>query len=301
MPYLQAIATDRKKCVRQLDTNIIKTELKAKDKKLKYFGLPGPDMVDCLTWKEYLQEIIAVEIEDKYIPYMFNTACLHKIEGILTVLYGDIDEIILSGQDKNGIKIDPLLPFNLVNLDYEGPLSTALGAAYSKRLEALRKLVMMQTEKKVESWLLFVTYNISPYRWREEYVEKLFETASKVIDEIRRYNVNIYTSLKQKLNYPYYNTSSLEEKVELLTLALSVVVLNTVLKAGKFEIDLDNSFVVTYEGGFNAKMCHIALRLIRCEVLDTPTQYSQICELITKKTFKLEKHNSELSLKPILG
>ena len=53
--------TPNKDAVRKYDKKKIKDLFLKKSKKLKYIGLPSPELNDILEWKEFLDTFVAIE------------------------------------------------------------------------------------------------------------------------------------------------------------------------------------------------------------------------------------------------
>ncbi len=147
-------------------------------RKLTYFGMPGPRMLDLLAWKGVLDSRrTAIEerpkspakralADDAAAQLMHNSIKAGLSDG-LQILRGDVGEIITGGLDNFAVR--PLLceaggaaqarfRYDLHNLDFDGGLAfinKVTGEA--PRLDALRKLVERQ---KGASFILFLTINV---------------------------------------------------------------------------------------------------------------------------------------------
>ena len=102
--------TPNKDAVRQLwDIPILRAYSGAVGKRLKYFGLTGPEMLDIRTWREVLNSWTAVESRpknaekladpDRVVEQMTLTAIDHDLADGLEVLRGQIEDVILRGRD----------------------------------------------------------------------------------------------------------------------------------------------------------------------------------------------------------
>lgn len=106
---------------------------------MKYLGLPAWEMLDIIEWQEYLSRFTTIEREENQQHLMFLKANVTNVEHRLFCLYGNFDEILLTGRDRYGKQLD--WPYDLMNLDYFG------GLIYQNlsRPKALRKLIQNQS------------------------------------------------------------------------------------------------------------------------------------------------------------
>ena len=135
------------------DREIIKGWYAQRKEKLKYLGLPAWEMLDIIAWEPFLSRFTTIEREENQQHLMFLRANVKEVEHRLHSLYGEFDQIILSGRDKYGHSPD--WPYDVINLDYFG------GFIYSNlaRPKAIRKLVANQANYG-RSFLLIVTQDI---------------------------------------------------------------------------------------------------------------------------------------------
>lgn len=147
-------------------------------RKLTYFGLPGPRMLDLLAWKDVLdprrtaveerpRALAKRDLADDAAAALMTNAMQANLSDGLQILRGDIGTVIVKGVDDFAIR--PLMSdvaaadtarfrYDLHNLDFDGGLgfiNRATGEA--PRLDALRKLAERQ---KGCSFLLFLTINV---------------------------------------------------------------------------------------------------------------------------------------------
>jgi hypothetical protein len=138
---------------REYDKAIIsqwRTEL---GKQLKYFGLPAWKMYDVIEWQQFIDRFTTIEREENQQHLMFLKANVENVEHRLHSLYGEFDDILLSGRDTFGHT--PNWPYELVNLDYFG------GFIYAdlSRPKALRKLIQNQATYE-QSFLFIITQQL---------------------------------------------------------------------------------------------------------------------------------------------
>jgi hypothetical protein len=122
-------------------------------RRLKYLGLPAWEMLDIITWERFLDRFTTIEREEDQQHLMFLRANVKDVEHRLHALYGEFDQILLQGRDRNGRVPD--WPYDLVNLDYFG------GFLYSdlSRPKALRKLIANQANFQ-QGFLLIITQHL---------------------------------------------------------------------------------------------------------------------------------------------
>lgn len=121
--------------------------------KLKYLGLPAAEMLDVVSWEPFLSTFTTIEREENQQHLMFLRANVRDIEHRMNSLYGEFDEILISGRDR--YDHTPDWPFDLVNLDYFG------GFVYSNlaRPKAIKKLIENQGNFR-HSFLLIITQHL---------------------------------------------------------------------------------------------------------------------------------------------
>jgi hypothetical protein len=118
---------------------------------LKYIGLPGPELLDILTWREYLKSCTAFEISDAIAEEMELNVVRNRIEGIVEIVRGNIDDWI-SRMDA----VDLSWPYQVINLDYVGGLVNQRDDGTSRRIETLRSVFQRQ---RGAAFVLFLTLN----------------------------------------------------------------------------------------------------------------------------------------------
>jgi len=135
------------------DRELIKIWYAKKGRSLKYLGLPAWQMLDILSWEKFLSRFTAIEREENQQHLMFLKANVNDVEHRLDSLYGEFDNILLTGRDRYGNT--PAWPYDLVNLDYFG------GLIYPNlsRPKALRKLVQNQAAYET-SFFMIVTQHL---------------------------------------------------------------------------------------------------------------------------------------------
>lgn len=159
--------TNNKQVVRDYNYNYIQRNFKERENDLVYMGLPAPEMRDIICWKNYIKKIYAIEIgrqgiECAWQHNIFITAFKEGLINKLTLLRGDIDEIIINGSDDYGNLLE--YPFDIVNLDYcSGIIYRPFDNTKAIRVEALRNLIERQAEHQ-KSFMLIISVNLDHYK-----------------------------------------------------------------------------------------------------------------------------------------
>jgi hypothetical protein len=135
------------------DLRLIRDWFNETKRPLKYLGLPAWEMSDIIAWQPFLSKFTTIEREENQQHLMFLRANVKQVEHRLHALYGEFDEILLTGRDRYGHS--PEWPYDLFNLDYFG------GLLYSdfSRPKALRKVIENQSNFE-QSFLLIITQHI---------------------------------------------------------------------------------------------------------------------------------------------
>jgi hypothetical protein len=130
---------------------------------LSYLGLPGKDLLDIISWREFIGNWTAVQIADsvedaEIADELERNVFRYHLERGFHFLRGNIDILLSSVEGQNKLHF----PYQIVNLDYYGGL---INAKISKkglrkesgRLEAIRSLFHRQAG---QPFLLFLTLNL---------------------------------------------------------------------------------------------------------------------------------------------
>ena len=169
----------------RFDLPLLRTFRDNKGENLKYFGMPGADCRDILSWRGVLQEIVAVERSWDNLSLMEKLLEKHFIEIRSSVHFGDVDKVILNGHGEtrrhggqssrspvaNGYdqELDRWFwEFDIVYLDYFGPLlpreNNKFPEARGRRPLALRHLFGQERLDARGSWLLLLTVEGGKYK-----------------------------------------------------------------------------------------------------------------------------------------
>jgi hypothetical protein len=135
------------------DKPLIQDWYRSTGRTLKYLGLPAWQMLDIIEWQDLLDRFTTIEREENQQHLIFLRANVKEVEHRLYSLYGEFDQILLSGRDSYGHC--PEWPYDLVNLDYFG------GFIYPNmsRPKAVSKLIGNQAAYQ-HSFILIVTQQL---------------------------------------------------------------------------------------------------------------------------------------------
>jgi hypothetical protein len=129
------------------------------DQQLAYFGLPGEQLLDVLSWREFLGRWTGVQIsetpqEEEVYNNMVKNAIVNRLERDFQPIKSNIDHLLtFDSEASRRIK----WPYQIINLDYYGGLVNIRTDGSSQRQEALRNLFIKQLNS---SFLLFLTLNL---------------------------------------------------------------------------------------------------------------------------------------------
>ena len=154
--------TQNKQVVRDLQYEQIKEHLGRRVGHLRYFGLSSPGMKDVLDWQPLFSEFYVVERGEENSEWrdqheLLLTASLAGISRKVVLLRGDIDAIVIEGQDRFGARVN--YPFDVVSLDYSGGLFYRNRGGDMPRLRAIEHVVTEQAALDRE-WLFFVSVRL---------------------------------------------------------------------------------------------------------------------------------------------
>lgn len=125
------------------------------ESKLRYLGLPGKELLDVLSWREFIEYVSAIEGSDDEDERqdLELTIMKNKLDNVVDVIYDNIDDILTSDINNHSLK----WPYQLVNLDYCGGLINRKEDTTSNRIDSIRGLISKQQDN---AFLLFITLNL---------------------------------------------------------------------------------------------------------------------------------------------
>ena len=120
----------------------------------RYFGLPGPDVIDIKLWRDMITEVVAFEIpastrsgERTYINKLRRNLEVIGIRS--TTYYGPFEEVVLLRRDFDGQEYAQRNVITLYNLDFCGEIGSKVMSSEGRRLyrlEAIRQVIRDQIE-----------------------------------------------------------------------------------------------------------------------------------------------------------
>jgi hypothetical protein len=135
------------------DKPLIEEWYRSRGNPLRYLGLPAWEMLDIIEWQDFLEHFTTIEREEDQQHLMFLRANVKDFEHRLHALYGEFDDLLLTGRDKYGKT--PQWPYDVINLDYFG------GFIYPNlaRPKALKKLIENQATYE-RNFVLLLTQHL---------------------------------------------------------------------------------------------------------------------------------------------
>jgi|ERR1035441_9514466 hypothetical protein len=192
--------TANKQVVRDLQCETISKFLASRLGSLTYFGLPSTSLDDVKQWAALLKHVTAVErgeigreweLQHDLELEAFRCGLFDKI----TLLRGDIDQIIITGKDSNGKPAT--FPFDVVSLDYSGGLFYTDSQGQFVRIEAIGTLMERQAIAK-SAFVLLISCNLDSVHQGE-----VRKTLTNVQTSMNRAGQNAAAVIEQYFNSPH--------------------------------------------------------------------------------------------------
>ena len=243
----------------------------SKQKKLKYFGMPGAECLDLQTWSEVIDQVDAVERHPRNLRSMRRFLERHFSSIRSRFHYGDVDDIILndggnpqligseSYRPRVGSDYDESLQlsvwdFDVVYLDYFGSFLPALieefPLARNHRADALLRLFAQDRIDSRDSWLLLLTVEA------EQYGEADIDFLMQYIDAARSESSADVVAVLDDLSATDAGGNYSAAKLVHGTMALMV---SNVASSSKLEVQSRGT--VFYTGANGKTMVHMAFQL----------------------------------------
>jgi hypothetical protein len=211
--------TDNKERIRNEDVELIKKEFVKKKRLLSYLGMPSGEMRDILAWRNYFERYTAVEIDAQERNKMMLNAIANKLSDKITILFGDIEEILINGKDKYNNKLK--FPYDIVFLD-------CFGAILYQELKRVKAITSLIERQKGNHFLLLLTFNIKERKYCSQSINTTFDKLEKELsgfylhDDAKKKKIteiiDWYKSdrteemYRQKLFTPYFIKTMSEER-----------------------------------------------------------------------------------------
>ncbi len=149
---------------------------------LRYFGLPGEEMLDIKVWSHLINHVHAVENERKILEKIERTFIMQFPNIHAECHWGDVDKVILANRGNRrtigGQQKCPYVgnfwcyqtkawawDFDIINLDYFGPFLPPdfpdIPDRIKNRTNALRKLFGFDRQDSWKRWVLLITVEAS--------------------------------------------------------------------------------------------------------------------------------------------
>lgn len=273
--------TKNKDFIRTLDSGFLRQEVSHHGKKLRYFGLPGENLLDLIAWKDFLAEITAVERGSRSEPYAKQNFLVSKalqlgFSNELTLLRGDVNQIILTDKDEVGTRV--AYPFELINLDYGGSI------LYPDR-KLVNAIEVLINRQRPTDFILLITANI-----REFDQEELVKTQKRIFQEILQYRPDIKDQLQAFF-------SVINEKEPILR---QIIHLHFLVKClGETNKYKTTCFpAIYYQGSKKTELIHYIIRLRYEEGVSTKVVSDQSLPDILNQGFKKVDDSKLLDVKP---
>ncbi len=236
------IPTENKRLIREVvDRPLVASERAHHGRPLTYFGLPSEGLYDVLDWLEYLGKIVAVEKGETHEPVGKQALLLAKaiesgVSDRLTLLRGELNEIILAGRDGLGTLLP--FPFELCNFDYGGSL------LYPDRVRVDALEVFVRNQRPCD-FLLLATTNT-----REFDSTELDATLSRVGDELSNHRSEVGGWFNDFRNWMDSEAEVRKQVVHALYLVKNVGEMN------RYHVSATSP--VLYEGSKHTQLLHYA-------------------------------------------
>ena len=202
--------TFNKDIIRKYDKEKINILFLNKDRKLKYIGLPSPELNDILEWKGFFNRFVAIERGEKFDrqskPHnLLLNATILGLRQKLTLIRGELDDVLRAGKIYSEKKMD--YPFDVAFFDFFGGIINN----NFNRVNSLKKFFEMQSPN---DFLLLMTFNLRHTDETEELIvinniEKELRGVIRDEEEVSKFsnvldwyksNDNIF---RQKIFVPY--------------------------------------------------------------------------------------------------
>ena len=266
-----AVANEKIELIRAMDYGFIEKECIHHERKLRYFGLPSEGLFDIIAWNDFISDIVAVERGSKLEPYIKQSLIISKalrlgFNNRLTLLRGDINDIIINDKDEVGTRVP--YKFELINLDYGGSI------LYPDR-ERVTALEILVNRQRPRDFLLLITSNI-----REFDSDELVETQKRIQQYLTQIRRDLDENLIKYFEWINNNNSLLRQIIHLHFLVKNLAEQN------RYEIDCYPALY--YEGSKYTKLIHYIFKLRYQEQASTRvTSEQSMIHILNQKAKKL--------------
>ena len=253
------------------DLPLLSSFSQTKQKKLKYFGMPGAECLDLQTWSDVIGQVDAVERHAINLRRMRKFLERHFSSIRARFHYGDVDDVILNdggteqiiaGQTyrpRIGSDYDESLQlsvwdFDVVYLDYFGSFLPTLNEAFplarNHRADALLRLFGQDRIDSRDSWLLLLTVEAEQYGDGDiNFLMQIIDTAKS---ESSTDVVRVLDDLSATDAAGNYSAAKLVHG------AMALMVSNV---ASSTKLEVQSRGTVCYTGANGKTMVHMAFQL----------------------------------------
>jgi len=154
MPHVFSDSPNKKVVREQWNTPLLRHLHDNHGYRYRYFGLPGPDIIDIKLWQDMIDEVVAFEVPAK--NGKDKRTYINKLRRNLEVLgirnrtyYGHFEEVVLLGKDFDGQEYAQNNVITLYNLDFCSEIGSPIESSTGERLyrlEAIRQVIRDQRE-----------------------------------------------------------------------------------------------------------------------------------------------------------
>ena len=265
--------SEEKRIVRDnFDLPLIESVVRFKNRKLRYFGMPGVKALDLRCWRDHIAYIAAVEFDEdsfRQIKHNLNTQ-FKDID--YRVHFGDVDQIILQNRSHNprntfvSTKYHKdrgyFWDFDVVYLDYFGkflPYNRG-GQSVRNRANAIRQLFSPERQDGWQPWLFMLTVESKLYSKKDqEQMRQFLSSAKESADEDVICNIDFL--LDDDVN-------EWERAARLVGGTLSYIV---AIAAANADVRVTSRPTVLYKGAHDQPMLHFAFEIKRSSLLSGST------------------------------
>ncbi len=182
-----------------MDALLIQRHFRAKLGELRYLGLPASTLTDLAQWKSYFNHFSVVERGKPGQEYIYQNELILSamrlgISGRLSLLRGDMDDILLNGKDYHGNPVQ--YPYHVVSLDYSGGVIYKTQSGEAKRPESISRLFEGQAQFN-QDFLLFLSTNMDIQDQGE-----IRSTLSHIGGELAKYGIDVADIIASYLRHP---------------------------------------------------------------------------------------------------
>ncbi len=204
---------------------------------LKYFTLPGPDMLDVKLMIELCREM---EVSLHYTGFCFDTCEQEdRLRQNISQFRNNYRDVVAPGSNVYNVAFQDLVnarslaklelskggPYQVVNVDACTPIMSGEVGSTSKLIDGLKELFQYQINYCPENWILLITSPIQQENIAKEFIDKVFGEITKNCDRFPQFKTAMEAQLAGKYSlkdfYENVRTSHTIDFLNLATLGIS--------------------------------------------------------------------------------